>query len=390
MKSTTVPDFDRVFERRNTNSAKWDRRPEGYESTELLPMWVADMDFQAAGPILSALRDLVEHGIFGYSIVTGELAESYIDWVRKRQNADLSPEWLLRSGGVLQALALSIRTLTAPGQSIVLQPPVYHPFAPLIRGNDRISLENPLHERDGEYSIDLDHLDSVAKNASALLLCNPHNPVGRVFTADELKAVLEICARRSLAVISDEIHSDIIMPGHRHTPLFSLAEKYGVPMVVLTSPTKTFNLAGIPMAWAIVPDAKIRSKLEETFHAAHSGGGSHFATTAALAAYRECAPWLDALLSYLDGNRAVLEDGLKEVSGLRISPLEGTYLAWLDFRDTGVRPALLKETMLRKTGLWLNAGEIFGTGGAGFQRLNLAAPRSTVVDAVSRIVAAFS
>ena len=353
-------------------------------------MWVADMDFQAPGPVLAALGKLVEHGVFGYSIAPEELSTSYIDWVREHQKADLKREWLLGSGKVLQTLALSIQALTAPGDGIILQPPVYHPLAPLIRENGRLPMENPLRERDGKYTIDFDHLDSVARDAKALLLCNPHNPVGRVFTADELNTLLDICARRSLLVISDEIHLDIIMPGNAHIPLFSFTAEHDVPMVVLTSPTKTFNLAGIPMAWAIAPDESIRKKLATAIRAAHTGGGSHFAITAALAAYRECSHWLDTLIEYLDKNRALLEEELSPVSGIRVTPLEGTYLAWLDFRETDVKPADLKETMLSKTLLWLNAGEIFGTGGAGFQRLNLAAPRSVILDAARRIVAAFS
>lgn len=390
MESMTVPDFNIIFDRRNTYSSKWDRSHEGYAAEDLIPMWVADMDFQAPEQVLKTLHGLVDHGIFGYSIPPDRLVASYTDWVRERQNATLQDEWLLRSGKVLGTLALAIRTLTEPGDGVILQPPIYHPFAPLIRENDRHPVANPLTERDGAYTIDFEQLDEAAKEAKALLLCNPHNPVGRVFTGDELHTLLDICTRHSLLVISDEIHSDIIMPGKTHIPLFSLAGNYDVPMVVLSSPTKTFNLAGIPMAWAIVPDDGIRRKMEKALRAAHTGAGSHFAVMAALTAYSECAPWLDALLEYIDTNRVLLENELSAVPEIKMTPLEGTYLAWLDFRKTGVDPNALRETILSKTGLWLNSGETFGTGGAGFQRLNLAAPKSVVRDAGKRIVAAFS
>ncbi|MBN1685919.1 MAG: aminotransferase class I/II-fold pyridoxal phosphate-dependent enzyme, partial [Spirochaetales bacterium] len=294
-------------------------------------------------------------------------------------------QWLLCSTGVLKALAFAVRTLTEPGDGVILQPPVYHPFAPLIRNNRRVVVENPLKESEGEYSFDLDHLDKVAEKAKVLLLCNPHNPVGRVFKREELHGLLEVCARRRLTVISDEIHSDIIMPGNVHVPLYSLAGSYDVPVVVLTAHTKTFNLAGIPMAWIIAPDDDVRQKLQNTLAAAHDGKFSHFAAVAAAAAYGRCASWLDALIAYIDANRAVLKAELETATGIRLAPMEGTYLAWIDFRKTGIDPGRLNETMLRKAALRLNAGEIFGVGGSGFQRMNLATPRSRILEACGRI-----
>ena len=390
MTDPAAPDFDRIIDRRNTNSTKWDKYPPGYEQGEFVPMWVADMDFQAPEPVIEALREVVNRGVFGYSMVPEGLTEAYIRWVKKRQGAELSEEWLLQSGSVLKSLAVAIRSLTARGDGIILQSPVYHPFAPLIRANGRKVVENPLVETAGRYTLDLDHLNHVAKEARALLFCNPHNPVGRVFTRDELTALLDICSRHRLLVISDEIHSDIIMPGNAHIPLYSLCEEYDVPVAVLTSTTKTFNIAGMQMGWITAPDAGIRGKLEETLRAAHDGRFDYFAAVAAFAAYGKSEYWLDALLRYLDGNRAVLEREMEKIPGINVSPLEGTYLAWLDFRNTRVHPEVLKDFMLKKTGVWLNAGEIFGHGGAGFQRMNLATPRGRLLEACGRIQKAFS
>jgi len=390
MSNYQVPDFDFLIDRRNTGSSKWDSAPQGYEAEGILPMWVADMDFRAPEPVLAGLRGIIDHGVFGYSIVPDELNETYIRWVKRRMGADLHEEWLLQSGGVLKAISLALRALTDPGDQIILQPPVYHPFPPVIRNNGRVVVENPLIETEDGYVIDFDHLDSVARTAKALLLCSPHNPVGRVFRHDELETVLEICSRRGLLVISDEIHSDIIMPGNSHVPLYSLAASYDVPVVVLTSHTKTFNLAGIQMAWIVAPHEQAREKLRSALVAAHDAKFSRFAAVAAVAAYGECSDWLDTLIRYIDDNRAALVSELESVPGIRVFPLEGTYLAWIDFRGTGVDPAGLQETMLGKAALRLNSGEIFGRGGAGFQRMNLATQRSRVLEACRRIKSTFS
>ncbi len=260
MTTADTPDFDRIVDRRNTNSTKWDSKPPGHESNEFLPMWVADMDFRAPEPVICALRDIVERGVFGYSRPPEDLNDTYVRWVQTRQGVRVEEEWLLQSSGVLKSLALAIRAVTPPGAGIILQPPVYFPFPPIIEANGRYVVENPLIEKNREYSIDLDHLDRVAEQSEALLLCNPHNPVGRVFKREELQAVLEVCSRRRLLVISDEIHSDLIMPGHTHSPLYALSKEYDVPVVVLTSTTKTFNLAGLHMGWITVPDPETRAR----------------------------------------------------------------------------------------------------------------------------------
>ena len=377
--------FDVVVPRRGTNSYKWDSTLGDYK--DLLPMWIADMDFQAAPAILEALAARVNHGIFGYTRITESVFRVYQEWVRVRQGVELPAEWMLYTQGVLAALATAVQTLSAPGDRVIIQPPVYYPFESLIAHNGREVGLNPLVERNGKWCIDLDHLERVAsEGARILLLCSPHNPVGRVWTRAELDGVLEVCQRHSLIVISDEIHSDIIMPGHEHCPLFSLGENKGVDVVALTSPTKTFNLAGVPMAWMIAPRRETRTALKRALSAAHTGSANVMSVAAAETAYRDCGDWLDELIPYLMDNRNALEDGLSgHVPGLRIAPLEGTYLAWLDFRGVAIDWPSLNGALLEKAELRLNDGSMFGAGGAGFQRLNLAAPRSLVLDAVDRI-----
>ncbi len=384
--------FDRIIPRRGTRSYKWDSRPEEGGDNDLLPMWVADMDFPSAGVILEALRSRIDHGIFGYTQLTGPVYEVYRTWVLKRQHADLPVEWMLYTQGVLAALALTVQALSVPGDGVIIQPPVYYPFERLIRQNGRVVFENPLIESDGRWFMDLEHLEDVAKKgAKILLLCSPHNPVGRVWSLSELGDMLDVCQRHSILVISDEIHSDIVMPGHEHIPLFSLSERKGVDTVVLTSPTKTFNLAGLPMAWMIAPRPETRLALKQALAASHAGSTNVLSVVAAETAYGSCGDWVDELIAYLSANRITLQQELVgAVPGLTIAPLEGTYLSWLDFRQVAVNGKDLKRIMLQKADLWLNDGAMFGTGGAGFQRLNLAAPRSRVLDAADRIRRAFS
>jgi cystathionine beta-lyase len=349
------------------------------------------MDFPAAPPILEALRSLVDHGVFGYTMVGESLPAAYAEWVSARQAAELPIPWMLYVQGVLAGLAVSLHALSETGDGVIIQPPVYHPFAPLIKRNGRIVVENPLVERDGTWSMDLDQLDAVASSSGAavMLLCSPHNPVSRVWTRNELTELLDVCKRHSLVVISDEIHSDIVMPGNRHTPLYSLAAEAGVETVTLVSPTKTFNLPGVPMAWIIAPNHITRRSLKNDLSAAHASSANVFSVVAAETAYRECGGWFDELLLYIEGNLSVLTKGLAEtLPRTRIARLEGTYLAWLDFRP--VAAGDVNRKLLESARVRLNDGADFGSGGEGFQRLNLAAPRSLIAEAVSRIGNALS
>ena len=384
-------DFDTVVNRHGTDSVKWDFEEHFTGMTGLLPLWVADMDFPAPPEILSAIRRRVDHPVFGYVREPDSYFEAAAAWLARRHDWTVRQEWMVPSPGVIPGLAAAILAFTRPGDGIVIQPPVYHPFALRVKSNGRRVVENPLVVRDGAWHMDLDGLEKVIDHGTRMLiLCSPHNPVGRVWERETLLRLAEICCARGAVVVSDEIHNDLVMPGRRHTPIAALSEASAANTVTLVAATKTFNIAGLGGSLAIVAEEGRRKAFEEQQHAIFSGVANAVAVAASEAAWRHGEPWLEELLVYIQGNHKLLKDFLAaKLPAVRAFPLEGTYLALLDMRGLGLTEALLKERLLRDARVWLDEGTKFGRGGECMQRLNLACPRSVLSEALERMAHAF-
>lgn len=380
------PDFDQIIPRRHTDSVKFDDLAARYGQADLLPMWVADMDFRVPGCVTAALQRLVDHGIYGYHLKSPRLLQAIVDWWGRRHGYAVEPADIFFSPGVVPAVSHLVQALTAPGDGVLIQPPVYHPFAWAVRANGRRLLENRLLERDGVYTLDFDDLEAKARQARLLILCNPHNPVGRVWRREELARIAEICLRHRLLILSDEIHNDLILPPHRHLPIAALSPEVDRITVTAHAASKTFNIASLSTAYLLIRDPGLRERFRRVSDPLHVDALNPFGLEATAAAFREGEPWLTALLDYLGGNDRFLREYLAaRLPRVTASPLEGTYLAWLDFRKYGLAPQALRACMIEKAGLALNDGPIFGPGGEGFQRMNLACPRQLLGQALDRL-----
>jgi cystathionine beta-lyase len=382
-------DFDTLPARRGTASLKWDFGGRMAGREDLLPLWVADMDFIAPPFIAEAVARRAAHGVFGYTLEPESYFEAAIGWLARRHGWAVERPWLVSAPGVVQTISAAIVAASAPGDRIVIQPPVYYPFALRIRANEREVVENPLVPDGDRYRMDVSGLErALADGARVLVLCSPHNPGGRAWTRGELEPVVATCARRGAVIVSDEIHADLVLDGRHHVPLASLSEEAARITVTCVSATKTFNLAGLGGSLAIVADEGLRRKLLAALGAQCGGTANCFAVAASEAAWRQGDAWVDELLRYLAGNLAYLADRLpREVPGARVLPLEATYLAWIDLRALGLADDEAR-TRLLDAGIWLDEGRKFGRGGEGFQRLNLACPRSVVVRAVDGLARA--
>jgi cystathionine beta-lyase len=388
-------DFDRVVERRGTSSLKWDF-PERFtglpsgEARELLPLWVADMDFPAPPPVLEALQERLDHGIFGYTLEPPSYFEAVIDWMHRRHNWEIHRSWMLPCPGVVPTVSLAVMAFTLPGERVVLQPPVYYPFRSCVESVGRHVAENPLVLQGERYRMDLEGLERLLDRRTRLVvLCSPHNPVGRVWERAELEGLVEVCRRKGTIIVSDEIHHDLVLSGHRHTPTAAVSAAAAELTVTLSSATKSFNLPGLGGSLAIASNRELLRRLQVASHELWSSTANAFAVTAAEAAYRHGEPWLEALLRYVEGNYHFLREHLAQrLPSARVIPLEGTYLAWVDLRSLGLTDEELKERLLRKARVWLDDGSMFGTGGEGFQRVNLACPRSIFEQALERMSSA--
>ncbi len=379
-------DFDTLPARRGTASLKWDFGGRLAGRGDLLPLWVADMDFVAPPFIAEAVARRAAHGVFGYTLEPESYFEAAIGWLARRHGWVVERPWLVSAPGVVQALSAAIVAASAPGDRIVIQPPVYYPFALRIRANGRVVVENPLVLDGDRYRMDVPGLErALADGARVLLLCSPHNPGGRAWSRDELEPVVAACARHGAVIVSDEIHADLVLDGRRHVSLASISEEAARRTITCVSATKTFNLAGLGGSLSIVADEGLRGRLQAALGAQCGGTANCFAVAATEAAWRQGDGWLDELLRYLAANLAYLADRLpREIPGARVLPLEATYLAWIDLRGLGL-PDDEVRTRLLDAGIWLDEGRKFGRGGEGFQRLNLACPRSVLVRAIDGI-----
>lgn len=379
--------FDRVIERRGSGSYKWDGAAALF-GRDVLPFWVADMDFAAPEPVLEAVRRRPEHPVFGYEAKSGALVESVCRWMAARHGWEIPPEWLMFCPpSTIVGMVGLVTRLTRPAAGIACHTPGYSPLFRLVEDNDRRLVRCPLVQRHGGFHLDVDDLRRrLEGDVRMLLLCNPHNPTGRVFTEAELRAVAGLAAEHDLIVVSDEVHCDLVMPGHRHIPFGQLG---GERTVTVISPNKTFNTAGMPQSTFIVPDPEVRAVFAGFLDTMQLNHESTFGAVAAEAAYRHGAAWLDELISCLDGNhrfvRAFLEENLPTV---RVPPAEGTYLAWLDCRATGLAEEELMRRLVETGGVGLYPGTAFGPEGRGFLRMNVACPREILTRGLEGIARA--
>ncbi len=381
--------FDRIIPRSGTASFKYDGRKGIFGTDDVLPLWVADMDFAVPPAVSDALAARAAHPIYGYSIYPESLYEVLMAWLQARHAWTVERDWIVMCPGVVPALHASIYAFTHPGDIVIVQTPVYAPFlsAPEIVG--RRLLPNPLKFEDGRYHFDLEHFElCAAEGARLLLLCSPHNPVGRVWQEDELQALLEICTRYDVSVVSDEIHADLIYPGRHHTPLAALGAG-ATRIVTAVAPSKTFNIPGLGLSVLIVPDENDRAAITKAFGMLHVGAANPFSIAAFEAAYRDGAAWLDDLLGYLDVTLQFVRTFLQQhLPLIKLVEPEGTYLLWLDCRAMGLNDEQLGQFFVRQAGVGLSPGIIFGKQGSGFMRMNIAAPRSVIADALERIARA--
>lgn len=378
-------DFDSVTPRRGTLSYKWDSAPEG-----VLPMWVADMDFKTAPAIIDALRKRIDNGIFGYTLVPDEYYNAVISWFSRRHEWTIERDMMIYTSGVVPAISAIIKALANPDENVIVQTPVYNCFFSSIRNNGCVILECPLIHKDDAYDIDFSRLEKDASNpdTTLMLLCNPHNPAGRVWSRDELKRIAEICARNGVTVISDEIHCEFVFDGYRYTPFATVAEETGCKTVVCVSPSKAFNIAGLQIANIVAPDEDTRARIDKAININEVCDVNPFGVIATIAAYNEGEEWLSQLLDYIRGNYEFMKDFCrKNLPDFPIARLEGTYLVWMDCTRLGLKSEALEEKLIEDVSLWLNAGTMYGTiDGEGFMRWNIACPRSVLADGLNRFL----
>lgn len=378
-------DFDTVINRRGTNSYKWDIVKE----EDVIPLWVADMDFKAAPAILEALKKRVEHGVFGYTLVPDSYYEAIINWFARRHNWQIDRSWIIYTTGVVPAVSCAIKALTLPGEKVLIQTPDYNCFFSSIKNNGCEVAENELVRRGDSYEVDFEDFERQCadEKTTVFLLCNPHNPAGRVWTKEELKRMNDICLTHGVRVISDEIHCELVMPGHRFTPFAAISDACRDNSVVLNSPTKAFNIAGLQIANIICADPAMRRRIDRAVNINEVCDVNPFGVVALQAAYNESEEWLDSLNHYIWGNYLALKEFIaKELPRLEVARLEGTYLAWVDIKATGLTSDEAYEKLMKEGRVYVNSGTMYGRrAGEGYLRINLACPRATLLEGLKRM-----
>jgi len=378
--------WDEAIARDGTASVKYDGRAAYFGTADVLPLWVADMDFAAPEAVTQALTARAAHPIYGYSFFPESLCTALMDWLQQRHGWRVQREWIVMAPGVVPSLHAAVQAFTAPGQGVIVQPPVYFPFFSSVTTGARELVLNPLRLEDGRYRIDFEHLEQcAAKGARLLLLCSPHNPVGRVWSAQELQEILRIARRHDLVVLADEIHADLVYPEYRHTVLGALAQE-NERIVTAVAPSKTFNIPGLGLSCLIVPNAADRAALVRVFEALHVQQCNPFSSAAFEAAYRGGAEWLDSLMVYLQGNRDFVGGYLQaHLPRIKLIAPEGTYLLWLDCRELNLNDQQLRDFFVRQARVGMNPGVVFGANGSGFMRMNIGAPRQMIAAALQRM-----
>ena len=386
--------FDEYVERKNTDCLKFDFAVQRGMPADVLPLWVADMDFKTSSLVLDEITKRVEHGIFGYTETGDNYFEAVSGWLKNHHNFEIKEDWIVKTPGVVFALAMAVKAYTNEGDSVLIQQPVYYPFSGVIKDNNRKVVSSDLVlTDDGKYRIDFEDLENkiVENNVKLFLLCSPHNPVGRVWTIEELKEIADICVKHEVIVVSDEIHEDFTFEGFTHTPLYNVDERIRDYLVTATSPAKTFNLAGLQISNIIISDKKLRTIFAKEVYAAGYSQLNTMGIVACEAAYKYGDEWYQALKKYLQSNLDFVRDYVSEqLPGVKLIEPEGTYLIWLDFRGLELCERELENLIVYKAKLWLDSGAIFGNVGKGFQRINIATSRAVIKEALDRIKDAIS
>jgi putative C-S lyase len=387
-------DFEKRVDRSGENtSSKWMGmyRKKKNVSAGVIPLSVADMELYNPPEITEGLKKYLDEAVLGYTRPGARFTGAVLRWMKDRHSWEVKPEWLVQSPGVVPALFLAVRAVTEAGDGVIIQPPVYYPFSMAIQAGGRRLVSNPLKIEGGRYVMDYEDLQAKARDGRnrALILSSPHNPVGRVWTREELARTAEICAQSGVTVISDEIHFDLLLPGHTHTVFAALSKTAGENAIICTAPSKTFNIAGMQISNIIIPNEKIRERFRKELMDSAIHEPNILGLKACEIAYTECGPWLDAFLGHLAANHRITRDFFAEhLPMVTVFPLEGTYLQWLDFRALGLEPKALEEFMVNEAEWFVDEGYIFGEGGAGFERVNLACPASVLSEAFDRLLRA--
>ena len=384
--------FDEIVPRKGTNSLKYDALEKFFGSPDILPLWVADMDFKTPDFIVNAIKERAAHEIYGYTFNPESYFEAIIGWMKRRHGWDIQKEWISFSPGVVAGLTIAVEAFSDPGDGVIVQPPVYFPFFDCVKGTGRTMIENPLIIENGRYTFDLEDLKSkITENTRLLLLCNPQNPGGMVWTQEELKALTDICLEHNIMIISDEIHSDLIYTGKKHIPLASISEEVAQNCMICMAPSKTFNVAGLASSLVIIPNKRKFAAYERKLGVGHLGMGNIFGSVALEAAYANGDEWLDQMLTYLWENYQLLEKFIADhLPRVKVMKPEATYLVWLDFRDYRMKNQELSKFTTEQAKVALNDGGRFGTGGDGWLRLNIGCPRSVLEKGLEKLAGAFS
>lgn len=381
--------FDKVHDRKGTKSFKWDALDTVFKSNDVLPMWVADMDFKAPQAVNEAIKERAEHGIYGYTLMDEEIKQSIVDWVKKRHGWSIDLDWLSFSPGVITSLHTVIQAFTQPHDKILLQTPVYTPFFQIVKGSKRQVIQNPLIYQDKTYHIDFtDFENKLKQGVKAFILCSPHNPVGRVWTKQELEEMARLCKKYDVLIVADEIHADLVFSGNVHIPIASLSEEIATQTITCMSPTKTFNLAGLQASYLITSDTDKRNIINESLAQQGFNMLNTIGIIALEAAYKQGELWLEALLEQLEDHRSYIIEQLESHTTLKVVRSEGTYLLWVDCSSLEMDSDQLQKFMIEKAKVGLNPGIAYGEEGSAFMRINFACPRQTLEDGITRMIGA--
>lgn len=383
-----IGNFNRIIDRSKTDCIKYDLRRETFGKEDVLPMWIADMDFRAPQCVLTALKQRINHGVLGYGKRSDEFFKSIVDWQKLRNNHEIDPDWIVFSPGVVPALTVSVLALTEPGDGVIIQPPVYPPFFEAIKQNNRKLVVNPLINNNGNFTFDYDNFKKVCQeyHPKAMILCNPHNPVGRAWRYDELKKLTDLCLEYNVVIISDEIHSDLLLEGHKFVPTSSISKEVEQITLSASAPSKTFNIAGLSTSYIIIANPQLREKVQNVYNHLHLLSGNVFGNLALQTVYELGVPWLESLLQYLTNNAKYATNFINNrLSPMKVYLPEATFLLWLDCRGFNKSEKEIDDFFIQEAGVGFNLGTEFGVEGDGFFRMNIGCPRKTLKRALENI-----